>query len=304
MTNQSSKQTTFWAQMYDAFCSNLQLSPENFQFLTPFVDWDWDVGLPGYTDSIQYEFLDMMPAWSPVGKYIPGSSFHEAYRMWLFALEKSKFVFDKARESYKKKKYYTQVNEINTKQSYQVPGYGEIDSYASWLQKKHQSGPTKITWTTGDTTSNFTSSWAKGSDLIETPCIESSGGNLEKKHYQITIKFKAWSMIQVTPLDWYQETVIKAYGKNPGSYKEDFKPYENSPGSGQWIFGKGGVMPLRITALLVALNPVFAVRELGATTKSGQDDAGVKLSFFGTKSSKKKGASFPVIFGIYLSKLG
>lgn len=302
-----------WRAMYDAFCNVLGTSPDDFQLLYPFLDWDWATAPLGYTDASQQFFLDNLPEWSPIGRFQRGSLLSNAYRVWLDTLIEDEMV-RRAKSDYGNSNYYTLVLDDNNP-TLPAPGYAEIPSYASWLHRHHVDDPIVIEWRT-DGRSFDADTWA---GALTTP--ESSLPLIEVRHegepretaalaatdIRVKLTFQAWGRVGISPLPWFSEAFVRATIRNPKAYRKGFSPRRPNNGKGGWALGEGGILPLRASTFLVARDPTFELSSAGGALSTAELQALVAESEevrIGPYSSRLQETSFPVIFGVEILLFG
>jgi len=408
-----------WAQLYNAICSKLGVSPQNFQLITPFTTWNWSVEPNGQTAAEQQSFLDAMPAWSPVGAYASGSSFSDAYQTWLntlvvqaapalqnqitqqqsilqSAVNKYTSDFKTAQAAYQadptvlnnsptfvvwlqsglglgygatlqtdganvqsqqaqlnafiaqandpviaaankalaNPAYTTQVVNTSLMNPVSEPGYAQITDYATWVTQNAGQGSASINWSTAEASSTFTNSFAQAQATFDywffSIYVNGSwqrSTELENSaSLNVSITFNPWGRLAITPLPWYSEATVKAKASNPSAYRQGYTPTRPANGQGGWVFGQGGIMPLRATDMLVAYQPSFSVTagsnfssalqeqlkvatgiQIGPFTfggEYGQSTNTWSASSTASSFTGKSTSQFPVIFGVMLEIFG
>jgi hypothetical protein len=318
--------------MYRAFCDALGATPQTLQLAYPFFEWDWPPDNPGQTDAQEQAFLDALPPWSPVGQYASGASFSVAYATWLRVLNPADPLVRAAQGALADPGYFTQVVNGAGPAPFPAPGYVAIPNYGTWVTENQDGPSTTITWQAGGPSSDLEDTWAGPGVALDESAVSllvegqwrpaadalaSSGGTL-------SLTFSPWGRLPVTPLPWYQETIVNARIADPAAYQAGYFPREPPGGSGTWALGAGGILPLRLTDLLVAYRPTFSTtvgtRLSARFRRQIEAAAGVQIGPFvftgragsvadvlAGRSSTEAGlaaSAFPVLFGVFIRTFG
>ena len=311
--------------MYRAFSETLGLGPTNFQLSTPFSDWNWSLAPNGETNPSQQSFLNTMPDWSRIGRFANGSSFSDAYQVWLSTLRPTDQLIRSARKAFRDKKFYTTIYS-NTTGSIQTPGYTAIDDYATWMNQHPPdvTNPITITWEVPGLSDHLESveiSDANGKQSLPLPLSAPNEPFIEiisKKHdsqsenasvgntdIQFTLTFGAWGSVEITPLPWYSQGTVRAKIRNPEAYRSGYSPNKSRHGDPAWVLGDGGIMPLRATRMLVARDPKLKVTHSSGDLSPENLNALLADSDsfrIGPIRSTHLKTSFPIIFGVEIEE--
>jgi hypothetical protein len=242
-------------------------------------------------------------------------------------------VIKEARKKFKDNKYYTKVVSDTIKNPMEEPGYNKIDNYSKWLTQQKNTSPTTFTWNNSQENKSSNNKWAQGGARYSSGfffSVNVSGKWQEIKEMntassiEFTMTFNPMASIPVAPLGWYSEGAIRAKVNNPAAYREGYTPNKlKGSGEGGYILGDGGIMPCRITDILVCYQPAISIKldesSLNSVYKHMETSGGVRIGpfhFGGGKASstsyslKQKSSSstieikstsqFPYIFGVYV----
>lgn len=136
--NQSS-----WNMIYQSFEDVLGVSPENFQLILPFIDWNWEACDQGNTNYKEYNLLNGMPVWNKSGRFQSGRDLDQAYETFLnilaFRMDSSLFMeceAQKARLNLGAERYADILEEArrNYKKNMSEP------SFEMWLKNPYSKG--------------------------------------------------------------------------------------------------------------------------------------------------------------------
>ena len=230
--------------------------------------------------------------------------------------------------------FYTNMVSSSLPKPIQVPGYGQITDYATWVQQNANTAPTTINWTNSQSSQTFNDNWAQGgtsiNDWFFSVYVNGSWQHLSdletNSSVEVTITMNPMGDIPVAPLPWYNEGFVNDRINNPNAYISGTTPTAPAGGVGTWVLGQGGIMPCRLTDMLVAFQPTFNIQCSSGFSQSDyqqmQIAGGVQIgpfSFGGesgsvnsfqqsslstTGFSGSSTSQFPVIFGIYLEVFG
>lgn len=146
---------------------------------------------------------------------------------------------------------------------------------------------------------------------VEYPFFTGPGTHLSRGPndiQEITLHFEAWDVVEITPLPWYLDGFPCA--RENGPFIRGYSGYDN--GSDTYLWGEGGALPLRKTAILVAYNPTFESATDTESLFAGPDRDGRVGPFLGrwidgsapvAKDDLTTSLLVPMIFGVYVQRL-
>ena len=175
------------------------------------------------------------------------------------------------------KNYYTKFQDPTLNAFPLVPSYSLGLSSSDWVQQVLTGGSTggSLSFANTSATYDYHNTWAKGSASVGNPffAVQANGGWQEIAEFytdtslQVDIKMMAWDMIPITPGRWYSGTTALANGP----YKHGFAKDAASATSGEtYMFGKGGLLPLLKTGMLVCYQPEITITCSSATYNAFQ----------------------------------
>lgn len=214
------------------------------------------------------------------------------------------------------------------------PAYKQVENYATWVQQNASQGSTTVTWNQSSATSKFESNWAKAQIKIPrffwSVYVNGEWRELKTSSSQsslsFSLTFNPWGRVDVQPEAWFDEGIVAAKIRNPDAYRSGYSVNKPASGQGAWILGPGGILPARLTTVLVAYQPEVAVELASGFTKSEHEllkvSSGVRIGpfSFGGSGGHETGfnleeassttfrardtSTFPKLFGILVQDFG
>lgn len=164
----------------------------------------------------------------------------ELYKSYLSQLNDT--LLGNSKKLFNDSSYYSKVYSFTSKDTLLLPGYAPVACPYHYLKK---SDSFKV----------------KSYRLVQNSSIELHLINKETKEelpiiqdsLTVSIVFDKWGIIPVLPLPWFNESILIAKGNNKNAMRSGYAPKKTDQ-EGAWIFGKGGIIPSRITDLLIGYN--------------------------------------------------
>lgn len=184
-----------------------------------------------------------------------------------------------ALKAYSNDDYYTQLVDPGLSKFPKVPNYSIPMTSQEWINQVLGGGgnPGQFTFSNSDSHYDYSKTWAQGSASISYPfwavCAQGEWSRLNEfssdSSLSVTISFKAWDTISITPSKWFSGIVAL---KN-GPYKKGFSAFSNpADPSVTYMFGKGGLIPILKTGMLVCLQPKISVNCSTSTYEKFQQE--------------------------------
>ncbi|NOK32786.1 hypothetical protein D7W79_33505 [Corallococcus exercitus] len=156
------------------------------------------------------------------------------------------------------------------------PGWTIATSGQDWRAELASGtvGSFTVELSAADATQNLTKSWANGSASYGNPFWSVGGsGGWEKmdltttdKSVKATISVKSSAVVPITPGSWYDGGFLSTIARNKGGGYSLTAPWVSNGGPGsQSLFGQYGLLPTRVSALVVAYQPSFSITMSSAT---------------------------------------
>jgi len=217
------------------------------------IVWDWQSPSLGTTGASAYNFFDRIPSNFKSKSYTQSSnSFSQNYSSFLGLIDEE--IFPLKNELVKIK------NSNNPKPP--LPPSGPMPAF--WTMVQHVSSTNQLSraYTLSDYPSQWITSIATSAIRSELD-IESSGGliNFKKDHnfYDLDasnikygFKAEAWGTIIINTEGWYSSSIVNLIRQNKGPYVSGV--------SQKNVFSNKGLIPGRVSSLIVALNPTAYIK--------------------------------------------
>lgn len=228
--------------------------------------------------------------------------------------------------------YYTKYQDPGLSDFPPQPAWSMSQNSVSWTQMV-QAGdgtPGSLGFSMRDQSYNYKNTWAEGSASVDEFFWEVAvNGKWQKiesfmsdQNLSVTIGFKAWDQVSITPGGWYDGGFVN-FHKN-GPFIEGYTGYDDGSGN-TCMWGPAGTMNLMKTGMLVAYQPKVslalsqsAYKEFYQTWKIATGFRIGPFTFGGeagqiknTWTKKESGltltadstSTIPVIFGITIDEL-
>jgi hypothetical protein len=159
--------------------------------------------------------------------------------------------------------FYTKLIDAGSSNFPPVPGYSISTNAQNWVNQVQGGGGTggSISFSNSQSVYDYSSTWAQGStgasgwfwSVYANGSWQQASLFSSDSSLSCTISFTAWDTIQIQPLNWYSGTTAL---KN-GPYAPGYSAFQQSGTT--WMFGKGGVVPLLKTSMLVCYQPSIEI---------------------------------------------
>jgi hypothetical protein len=157
-----------------------------------------------------------------------------------------------------------------------APDWKIATSSQDWRAKltSGKVGSFTVELSAADSTNDLTKSWASANAGYETPFWGVSGkGGWEKmdlstsdKSVKATISVKSSTIVPITPGSWYDGGFMSTIARNSGAGYTITPPWVTRGGpDSKSLFGQYGLLPTRVSALVVAYQPSFSITMSQAT---------------------------------------
>jgi hypothetical protein len=182
-------------------------------------------------------------------------------------VDQSKDVaLQQAMSAFKDPKTYVKYQDPGLSAFPQVPGWRASMSPAEWLQKV-QAGevpPAEFTFSMKEPPYDYKQTWAGSSLPVTSPLFAAAEDGVwqpltpeqEEQIQTVTVSLKAWSQLDILPYDWYSPSFVVARSEGPFLTGYSGYPDGSSP---VYLWGEGGAMELKKTAMMVAAQPSFYI---------------------------------------------
>jgi hypothetical protein len=171
--------------------------------------------------------------------------------------------------------YYSKLVDTSLTGFPPVPQWAVSSSSAQWVSQVQGGGGSggSITFSNSQAAYDYSKTWAQASGSVGNwfYSVYANGSWQQSTEFQsdsslsVTITFKAWDTIAITPSKWYSGTTAFRNGPFARGYTAT-----SQPESMAYMFGKGGMIPLLKTGMLVCYQPTISISCSTSTYQSFQ----------------------------------
>ena len=238
-----------------------------------------------------------------------------------------------ARADYQDPQFDTKVLTSSTAQPVDAKAYLQIDSFSKWITQNGQGPSMSFEVKSSNTSNAVTTSFAGANVTIRKPFWETQVGGkfssleklMQRNDVTLELSFASVGRVPIRNAGWFNESIVIGRGTDPKSYLPGIIPKDDGSGK-KHVFGEGGILPARLTEMLVGLNPKFTVKTTGKFSKEtmerftaanrvrigpfrfgGEAHKESKIKDLIVSDNEISGSSdsvFPVIFGTILKVYG